>query len=68
MQFDVSPTGAVEPDGIHVLLTTDPAFEEATVAIVRRLRFHPGRLLRNGSAVESWVTMPLHFGQVLAAG
>lgn len=61
VQFDVSPTGAVEPDGIEVLLTTDPAFEAAAVAIVRGLRFRPGRSLRDGGAVESWVTMPLHF-------
>ncbi|MFL5381220.1 MAG: TonB family protein [Longimicrobiaceae bacterium] len=64
VSFDVSPTGAVELDRIEVQLTTDPAFEEPALAIVRTLRFRPARL--GGGAVKGRATMPLHFGQVHA--
>lgn len=63
--FGVSRTG--EPADIEVRLTTDPALEEAAIAVVRGLRYRPARLGSRAVHVGGWVTMPIHFGRVPAA-
>jgi protein TonB len=58
--FRVDPRGRVEPDRVTVMVWTDPAFEEAAVAVTRFMRFRPG--LIDDHPVNGWVTMPIHFG------
>jgi periplasmic protein TonB len=59
LRFKVMRNGVADPDSIEAALATDPAFEEAAVAVVRRMRFTPARI--SGLPVPRWVSMPIQF-------
>lgn len=47
------------PTEIHILQSTDPRFDDATMQVVRRLRFEPAR--ENGRPVPVWVEVPIQW-------
>ncbi|HEX2077839.1 MAG TPA: energy transducer TonB, partial [Longimicrobium sp.] len=56
-RFAVNPDG--EPQYAHVLQSSDPRFDEATVQAVLRLRFQPAR--RGGEPVWVWMEVPVEW-------
>ena len=57
VRFVVGVDGQVEAEGIAIEQVSDPEFEAPTLAVVRQLRFRPGR--RNGKTVRVWVRLPM---------
>ncbi|HEX8390829.1 MAG TPA: energy transducer TonB [Longimicrobium sp.] len=57
VRFVVGTNGT--SSGITVLQSTDPAFNEATILSVSRLRWRPARL--NGRPVAVWVELPIQW-------
>jgi TonB family protein len=55
VRFRVEPNGMVSLPS--VTRSTDPRFDEATLLVVRTLRFRPARL--NGRPVRVWVDQPI---------
>lgn len=59
LRFRLMESGTVEPSSVGVELTTDPAFNEPAMAVVREMRFQPARV--NGRPVKVWIELPIGF-------
>lgn len=65
IRMRVDPNGRVEADRVSVDLTTDPAFEEAAIAVTRVMRFTPAKI--DNFPVNGWVVIPIHFDASMPA-
>jgi TonB family protein len=59
LRFRVLEGGTVDSATVTPVLSTDLAFEEPAVTVVRQMRFSPARV--NGRPVKAWVELPIHF-------
>ncbi|HSU13345.1 energy transducer TonB [Longimicrobium sp.] len=60
IRFRVLEDGTVDPETVTLEQTTDLAFDQPAVAVVRQMRFTPARV--GGRPVKVWATVPIHFG------
>jgi Gram-negative bacterial TonB protein C-terminal len=59
LEYDVEPTGAVDPCSLHVLSATGPEFAASAESYATGLRFTPG--IKNGVFVRTRVRQRIHF-------
>jgi TonB family protein len=59
LRMRVRADGRVDPESISVETSTHDAFSDASRPIAQRMRFRPA--MRGGSAVASWVGLPITF-------
>jgi TonB family protein len=63
VRFRLLENGTVDPASVVAVASTDLAFEEPAVAIVRQMRFTPGKV--NNRPVRVWIEIPIHYSVTL---
>jgi TonB family protein len=59
VQMVIDTKGQVEAEGLTIVSSTSPEFDEPTLAVVRLLRWEPAR--RNDRPIRVWVRLPVNW-------
>lgn len=63
LRFVIQPDGTVDGKSIQVATSAHVAFNDPAVAVLRTMRFSPGKI--DGKPVRVWVTLPISFSLVV---